>query len=71
MREKPAGSLGAAALAFDAGWVIGQRINQFNQDHFGMSLGVAIHRTLNGGSHISSGGGGSKLVASIRIDEEV
>tara|TARA_R110002072_G_scaffold5527_12_gene35468 strand:- start:7652 stop:7954 length:303 start_codon:yes stop_codon:yes gene_type:complete len=66
MNGKPAAQIGAAVLAFQAGWHAGQWINQFNQEQFGMSLGVAIHRSFNGGSNIKSG---DKLEPTTRIEE--
>jgi hypothetical protein len=66
MRGKPAGAIGAAIAGWAIGQYIGAQINQFNERHFGMSLGVAIHRTVNGGSRI---GGGTKLIPVIWIEE--
>jgi hypothetical protein len=33
--------------AWDAGWEIGQAVNDFNQRTWGMSLGDAVYRQLN------------------------
>ncbi len=59
MKGRPAGALGAAAMGWSIGNAIGAGINQFNLEVSGMSLGVAIHRTFNGGSQIVTGNGSS------------
>lgn len=51
-RLYPANAVVIAAFSFEAGWALGNRVNQFNQSQFGMSLGQAIYRNFNGGSHI-------------------
>jgi hypothetical protein len=56
MKGKPAGALGAAVLGWQIGTSIGNGINAFNQYYSGMSLGVAIHRTVNGASHLPPSG---------------
>jgi hypothetical protein len=71
MGRVPSNAVIAAAFAYGVGTQIGDAINRFNQNQFGMSLGVAIHRTVNGGSNIGSGagGGGGKLTPIITIEE--
>jgi hypothetical protein len=63
----PSNAVLAAGFALKEGWDFGQRINQFNQEQFGMSLGVAIYRTFNGGSNV--GGGGTTIEHRITIEE--
>ena len=41
------GVLGGITIAWNIGFEIGSRINSFNRNVSGMSLGVALHRTLN------------------------
>ena len=57
INRKPAGIVGAALTGWSVGFAVGKGINAFNQAHFNMSLGVAIHRTFNGGSRIPSASG--------------
>lgn len=66
MKGKPAGVVGAVMAGWAIGQYIGDQINQFNQSQFGMSLGVAIHRTVTGGSNI---GGGTRLTPVVTIEE--
>lgn len=63
-RLQPGNALGLAYIAFQFGQAIGEGVNEFNQKNSGMSLGVSIYRTFNGGSNIPS-------QSSTEIDEEV
>jgi hypothetical protein len=66
--SRPTGAIGVALVGLDLGWEIGTAINNFNQRQFGMSTGVALYRTVNGGSNISAGSGTS-LTPVTRIEE--
>jgi hypothetical protein len=55
----PAMAVPAIAVAYELGFALGEKINQFNQSFSNMSLGVAAFRTVQqfgGGSNILSGG---------------
>jgi hypothetical protein len=65
---KPAGIVGAILGGWGIGFAIGDAINTFNKNQFNMSLGVAIYRTVNGGSNISSGGS-KNLIPIVTIEE--
>jgi len=51
-RFQPGNAAGLSVIAFQVGWAIGEKVNEFNQKHSNMSLGVSIYRTFNGGSNI-------------------
>ncbi len=61
----PAAVLPAVTTAWEFGNSIGEAINWFNSNVTGMSLGVAVYRTFNGGSNISTTKG------TVRVEEEV
>ncbi|MGK0463374.1 MAG: hypothetical protein ACJA0W_004240 [Candidatus Azotimanducaceae bacterium] len=52
VRLYPANAVVVASFAFQAGWAVGSKINEFNQTQSGMSLGAALFRTFGGGSRI-------------------
>tara|TARA_R110002072_G_scaffold51389_3_gene137922 strand:- start:8715 stop:9002 length:288 start_codon:yes stop_codon:yes gene_type:complete len=58
----PAAAVPAIAVAYELGYSFGEAINSFNMNVSGMSLGVAVYHTFNGGSNIP-------LSGTVRIEE--
>tara|TARA_R110002072_G_scaffold5527_12_gene35471 strand:- start:8761 stop:9066 length:306 start_codon:yes stop_codon:yes gene_type:complete len=65
---KPAGIIGAVMGGWNIGFAIGSSINDFNTNHFNMSLGEAVYRTMNGGSRIPSASGKISIPV-VKIEE--
>lgn len=71
IRGRPAGVIGAAITGWGIGKAIGTGINEFNDRFSGMSLGVAVFRSFNGGSRVTGGGGGSPVRIPVTSVEEM